>query len=502
MYLRSLAITIMSLFSIVGNSQEQSWDALIDETLPATLERHKEFVSIPNVSPDREQLIINMKWIQPYYEQLGFQISLLDTETSPIFLAEKIIHKDAKTILFYFHLDGQPVDPENWDQEDPFSPVLKKNLNGTWEEIPWASLQSSINPEWRIFGRAAADDKGPITMMLTALELMQSQGLSQSYNVKILLDPEEESGSEGFISTIEQYRERYAADYMIIMDGPAHNSNRPTLTFGCRGIARCDITIYGAKLPQHSGHYGNYSPNPIFRMAHLLASMKDESGRVLIDGFYDGIHLTEETRRILDAVPDDEKIIQKGLFIATPDNVGNNYQESLQYPSLNVRHIETSWKGPGLKTVIPEFVTAHLDVRLVKETDGMAQIEKIKNHIHGEGFLVLERKPTDSERLNHPFIATFRGNRGVNAFRTDVNSSIGRKISSALSDAFGEEPVRIRTMGGTVPIIPAVNALNIPAIIVPMVNMDNNQHNPNENLRIGNLITGIKICLAILSMEL
>ena len=218
----------------------------------ATLERHIEFVSIPNISPDPEQLVINMEWISPYFKNLGFEISLLKTSTSPVFLEERIVDKNAKTILFYFHLYGQPVDARNWDQKNPFVPVLKKqNNNGDWETIDLNLLKGKIDSDWRIFARAAADDKGPITMILTALEILQQQNNAPKYNVKILLDPEEESGSMGFISTLEIYKDRYAADYMIIMDGPAHNSNRPTLTFGCRGIARCGITLYGSKLPQH-----------------------------------------------------------------------------------------------------------------------------------------------------------------------------------------------------------------------------------------------------------
>ncbi|MEM9328351.1 MAG: acetylornithine deacetylase, partial [Bacteroidota bacterium] len=153
-------------------------------------------------------------------------------------------------------------------------------------------------------------------------------------------------------------------------------------------------------------------------------------------------------------------------------------------------------------TVIPEVVTAHLDVRLVEETDGQQQIEKIRQHITDQGFLVLDRAPTDEERLSHRKIVTFESNRSVNAFRTDMNAPIGQKLIAALETSFGEPPVSIRTMGGTVPIIPAVNTLQIPAIIVPMVNMDNNQHNPNENLRVGNMITGIKICMTVLTMDL
>ena len=218
--------------------------------------------------------------------------------------------------------------------------------------------------------------------------------------------------------------------------------------------------------------------------------------------FFDGIELDEETQKFLSQVPDDNEKIMADLGIVQADSVGRDYQESLQYPSLNIRHIETSWKGPGLKTIIPEIATAHFDVRLVKETDGAVQLEKIKKHVENQGYLVLDRAPTDAERLQYSRIATMKMNAGINAFRTEINSTIGKKLRETIETEFGETPILIRTMGGTVPITPAIQVLNIPAIIVPMVNMDNNQHNPNENIRIGNITQGIKICLAILSMEL
>lgn len=500
---KQLLLLLLLCLGLLPGFTQTNWQTDIEAILPEVLQVHREFVSLPNVAANEADMYKNLEWVEAAFEKRDFSIRLLQSSTLPVFLAERTVDPKAKTLLVYFHLDGQPADPANWDQPDPFIPVLKaQNEQGDWEIIDWSNLKGSINPEWRVFGRAAADDKAPIMMMLTALDLLEQEGLRLKYNVKIVLDPQEEAGSEAFLSTLEKYKKNYAADYLLIMDGPAHPSNQPTLTFGCRGIATCSITTYGAKLPQHSGHYGNYAPNPVFILSHLLASMKNEAGRVTISGYYDGIEIDEATQTLFAAMPDNEEKTQRDLFIHKPDAVGNTYQEALQYPSLNVRQIETSWKGPGLKTVIPEQATAHIDVRLVKETDGAEQIEKIRKHIEAQGFLLLDREPNDEERLAHRKIATFKAPRSINAFRTDMNSSIGQQLSISIEQAFGQPPVKIRTMGGTVPIIEAVNTLDIPAIIVPMVNMDNNQHNPNENIRIGNIKDGIRICLAILQMDL
>lgn len=339
-------------------------------------------------------------------------------------------------------------------------------------------------------------------MLINALKLLKAQKITPKFNIKIVFDPEEEYGSNAFLSTIDTYKNKYTADALLIMDGPAHESNEPTITFGCRGIATCAITTYGAKLPQHSGHFGNYSPNPIFYLSHILSSMKDENGKVLVNDYYTGINLTENEQTILKNVPENKSELNKRLGIAKEESVGNSYQEALQYPSLNVRHIETSYKGDKPKTIIPEMATAHIDVRLVVETDGKEQLEKIKTHIKSLGYKVLDHKPTDEERLKYPKIVTFKSSKGVNAFRTELDTDLGKTLRKSLTKTFNKPPVSIRTMGGTVPIIAAVKALDIPALIIPMVNMDNNQHSPNENIRIGNIREGIKVCIAILQTKI
>jgi len=496
-------INLIFIFLSFIVSSQQNWYQQIDAKLPTVLESHREFVSIPNLPENVLTMYKNISWVKKKFKKVGFSFQNLEATTLPILFAERVSDPSLKTVLFYFHLDGQPVNPNAWNQTNPFIPELKEQSNtGDWNTISWDNLNKGINDDWRIFARAAADDKAPIVMFLSALELLQTNNQQPKFNIKIIFDLEEEYGSNAFLSTIEKYKETYASDYMIIMDGPIHNSNKPTLTFGCRGIATCSITAYGAKLPQHSGHYGNYVSNPVFTLSRLLASMKSEDGKVLIKEYYEGIIISESAENILNAVPNNTASLNKELGIYQSEKVGNNYQEALQYPSLNIRQIGTSWQGKGLKTVIPAYAKADLDVRLVLETDGESQLNKIKNHIENQGFLVLDSIPTDAERLANSKIITFKSNPSINAFRTPLDSPFGEKLRSTLTKTFGEEPVSIRTMGGTVPIVSAINQLKIPAIIVPMVNMDNNQHSPNENIRIGNIRQGIKICVSILNTDL
>ncbi|WP_299211721.1 M20/M25/M40 family metallo-hydrolase [uncultured Dokdonia sp.] len=493
----SIYLFLFIPFLLLGQNPD---DVISTQDFKNTLLLHKEFVSIPNLPENKELMLQNIQWVAQKYDNLDFETTLLETSTLPILIAEKEYNPNYKTVLFYFHIDGQPINPDAWDQDHPFTPVLKeKDKEGTWQPIDWKLLEGDIDDEWRIFARAAADDKAPIIMLLSALNILKTNNNTPKFNIKVIFDPEEEYGSTALLSTLDTYKDRYASDYFIVMDGPAHTTNKPTVTFGCRGIATCAITTYGSKVPQHSGHYGNYVPNPVFSLSRLLASMKDDHGKVLIEDYYKGIDIDPTVFELLASVPFDAKKLNQALGIHSSEQVGRNYQESLQYPSLNVRQIGTSWKGKGLKTVIPEYATANIDVRLVPETDGEVQLQKIKRHIQQQGYYVIDRDPTDAERLNHPKIAKFTGALSVNAFRTNPDADFGKKIRNQLKEGFGEDPIVIRLMGGTVPIIPLINTLNVPTVIIPMVNMDNNQHSPNENIRIGNIRQGIYICLAILN---
>ena len=349
---------------------------------PAALTELRNFVAIPNNGLNKADILKNIDWLKAAFQRRKFNTRILPTQGNPLFFAEKKIDPDLPTLLFYMHLDGQPVDPSRWDQSDPYRPVLKrKNQQGNWVKVPWSETNDQVQPDWRIFGRSAADDKGPIVGLLNTMDLLQKAEKQTVFNIKVILDSEEEMGSKYLASAVETHRELLKADVLIINDGPVHMSGQPTLIFGCRGITRVDLTVFGASKPQHSGHYGNYAPNPNFRMAHLLASMKDENGKVLIDGFYDGINWDEEAARIMAGVPDDQTNILNLLEIAEPEKVGSNYQESLQYPSLNVRGMLSGWVGSQARTIVPDKTTAAIDIRLVPESDPERLKALIKQHI-------------------------------------------------------------------------------------------------------------------------
>ena len=335
-------------------------------------------------------------------------------------------------------------------------------------------------------------------MFLYAMDALRAANTAIPFNLKIIMDPEEEMGSPHLAAAVSKYRDLLAADRLIILDGPVHPSGKPTLSFGARGIATLAITTYGPKMPLHSGHYGNYAPNPALELAQLLASMKDRTGRVVIPGFYDGITITDAIRQDLEATPDDANAIGEMLGFSHPDQVGATLQEALQYPSLNIVGMSCGWVGNQARTIVPSEAIANLDVRLVKESDPVRLIGLVKQWIVDQGYHLCDGTPTDEERAQYGKLVTMTSDISYNAFRTDLGTPIDTWLTAALTRAHGEKPVRIRTGGGSVPISPFVETLKIPAVIVPLVNGDNNQHSPNENLRLGNFIDGIKTCIAIL----
>ena len=504
MRIATVFILIISL-SISVQAQKFSserMDKLASEYAIKSFPLLKELLSIPNVADNHANIEKNVQWCEKEFGSRGFTTSRIETSTVPLLLAERKHKKAKKTVLVYLQLDGQPVDPSQWNQEHPFEPVLKKqNEAGEWEEIPWEKI-SNYEDDWRVFARAASDAKGPVAMFLMGLDIIAAEKFEPNFNLKVIMDFEEELGSPQLPGAVKENMELLKSDMLIIFDGPRHLSNKPTLSFGARGIAEIGITVFGPIRPQHSGHYGNFAPNPALRLSQLLASMKDEDGRVTIPGFYDGINIDPETEKLLRAVPDDEERIKEFLQINSFDKVGSYYQEAIQYPSLNIRGMQSGWINEEVRTIVPAWAKAEIDVRLVLETDPARLIRLIREHTEKQGFYVIDRVPTKEERMAHPKIAMFTSSVSYQSFRTDFDTEVGQWLRKAMIKAFGEDPVMIRMSGGSIPISPFVNTLGIPAVGVPTVNRDNNQHSPNENLRLGNYREGIKTVLAILTEKL
>ena len=502
---KNILLIILISFTIKSFSQREFKTEVFEQAIN-NLDEFIEFLSYPNDANYKSDIYKLMDWTENKFKSLDFKINRLDTETIPLMLASKHISDDYKTVLIYMHLDGQPVDLSKWNQENPFIPVYKfkedvKFVDYDSNKIATIDYETLEEKDIRIFARASSDAKGPVMMLIQAMKFMNSKNIDNKFNLKLIMDFEEEKGSPSLPDAVKKHSTILKSDALLIFDGPQHESDLPTLNFGNRGISSITLKTYGPVVPQHSGHFGNYAPNPVFRMSNILSSMKDENGIVKIKGYYDGITISDQVKKYLDNVPDNEDSMLNKMQFKKPESVGSSYQEAIQFPSLNVRGIRAGWVEDEVRTIVPSECIAEIDVRLVIESDGYRLHDLIKKHIEDLGYVVLDHEPSKEERMKYEKIVKFNSTVSYPAFRTDIDSDLGNWVSETLTRTFGVEPVLRRTSGGSVPISPFVNVLNIPAVGVPTVNKDNNQHSPNENIKLINYIKGIESFVGILSSE-
>jgi acetylornithine deacetylase/succinyl-diaminopimelate desuccinylase-like protein len=500
-----LAASILSC-SAAPAQQNAIAPSLIQKHVQGNIQEFFDLLALPNDATNAEDVRRNADFVEAAFRRRGFATAQLANGGRPLVFAEfgrKV--PGAKTILFYMHFDGQPVVPAQWAQKSPWIATLKvRDDSGKWREIDRETLKTgTLEPDARLFARSASDDKGPIMMFLDAFDTLAAAGLAPAMNVKVLLDSEEEKGSPGMFAVARANRKRLNADALVINDGPLHESGERTIMFGNRGSASARLTVYGPKSPLHSGHYGNFAPNPAERLAALIASMKDSDGRVTVRGYYDGVKLTDAERRVLAEVPDDEKAIMKRIGIAKREAIGANLQEALQYPSLTVRGMAAASIGEKVANIIPHQAVAELGMRTTPGGDPEYLFAAIEAHIRAQGYYLAKGEPSDEERAAHDRIASFTDLTGTRAAFTPLDAAIGAWAQTALAKTFAKDGVpanvvRIRMMGATVPTEALVQALEIPFVIVPMVHNDNNQHSFDENLRIGHLLSGTRAFTGLL----
>jgi acetylornithine deacetylase/succinyl-diaminopimelate desuccinylase-like protein len=302
---------------------------------------------------------------------------------------------------------------------------------------------------------------------------------------------------------LDKHKNLLKADLWLIGDGPVHQSGLPMIDFGVRGDVNVDLTVYGPKRPLHSGHYGNWAPNPCLLMSKLLASMKDEEGMVKIKGYYDDvIPFTASEKNAFNAIPSVDMQMKKELGINKPEGGGKTLFETFEWPSLNINGIKCADVESRASNVITTEAIATLDLRQVLGTDYLKQVELLRKHIIEQGFYLLDRNPTEEERLRYPKIAKLimiKG--GYNAQRTPLDLPISQKVIRAVKSATNKQLILEPTSGGSLPLYLFEQHLNAKVINLCLVNHDNNQHSENENVQLQNLWDSIAQLAAIMIME-
>ncbi len=443
---------------------------IIDELL--------QFLAIPNLASDTPNIERNAQALVAMFAKRGLTARLLRVGGAPPVVVAYLPARGArKTIAFYAHYDGQPVDATQWSTP-PWEPVVK---------------------DTRIHARSASDDKGPIIALLAALDALRAAGIKPGVNLRFVFEGEEEDGSPHLNEYLERFHDDLAADAWMLCDGPVHQSRKQLLYFGARGVTGAEFTVYGPSHALHSGHYGNWAPNPIVTLAHLISSMRDTNGRILIDGYYEDVRplLTAE-REALAAAPPYDREIRREVAIGRTEGEGSLNERILQ-PALNLRGISGGRVGEQASNSIPVDARASIDFRLVPAQTPERVRELVERHITRQGFFIVREVPDAATRMAHPNVVRIVWGHGYPAARTAMDLPIAKQVTEIVAAAAGHDPVRLPSLGGSIPMHLFQRGGAIPAIGVPIVNHDNNQHAANENLRLQNLWNGIEIYAALMA---
>ena len=471
------------------------------------LTEFEQLVAIPNVAADTANLRRTALFVQGMMQRRGISAQLLAAPTPgvpPVVFGEVRTPGATRTVIFYAHYDGQPVNPAQWREGlQPFQPQLATgplDRGGQLAARPTAG--QPLNPDWRLYARSASDDKAGVMAILAGYQALVASKLKAKVNVKFFFEGEEERGSPHLGEILARHKALLASDLWVICDGPVHQSGRKQVVFGARGDVNMSLKVYGPRRPLHSGHYGNWAPNPALALARLLASMTDSTGRVRVAGFYDDVTpLSAAEKTALAQVPNLDETIRQELGFARPYGTGQSLVELLNQPSLNINGMQSANVGAQAANVIPTVASAVLDLRLVLGNDAQRQVQKVVRHIERQGYHVVAAEPTDAERTQYPLLVRVNAEKGENAQRTRLDLPIARQVVAAVQTTTPDQIVQLPSMGGTLPLGVFERELGAHTVTVPVANYDNNQHAENENIRLGNLWDGIETMAAIMLMK-
>ena len=458
-----------------------------------------ELLRIPNVASDKTNIRKNADYISSLLTHVGMSVELLEIEGgNPVVYAEKTVPGASKTIMIYVHYDGQPVNRDNW-ASDPWKPVMRTDmveLGG--KQVP---MKTPFDPNWRIFSRSAGDDKAPIIALQSALLALQASGIESSVNLKVFMEGEEEAGSPNLRRMLETYKHKLDADLWLFCDGPAHQSRRWQLVYGVRGSYGFNLTVYGPNRPLHSGHYGNWAPNPIMLLSNLIGSMRATNGDILVEGYNNQVlPLSQGELAALTAAPKINDLLISDLGIGKPETT-DRLELAITRPAMNLRGIHGGDVGASARNVIQPSASASIGLRLVPAQTPEYLREVIENHIKAQGFHIIHDEPTADQRQQHQRIARIDWSAagGYPAYRASFDHPLAKQISAILDQLSDRTLIQTPTMGGSLPLYVVEDVLNVPILILPIANHDNNQHGANENLRLQNLWDAIEIYAAVLT---
>ncbi len=456
-----------------------------------------ELTRLKSVAADPQGLAATAAHLESLLKQRGFETASWSAAGSPPLVYGLLKSPNAKrTVVFYAHYDGQPVTPAQWSS-DPFVPVMREGMAGA--TVDWKTAKPPFNPEWRLFGRAAADDKSSITAFLAGFDALKALHHTPSVNIKVVWEGEEEANSAHLDAILKSHAADLAGDLWLIGDGPVHQSRAPTLYFGARGSLSLEATIYGPLRALHDGHYGNWVPNPAAMAAELIAQMRDSDGRILIPGFADDVRpLTAAEQSAIARLPPVEAGLKQEFGIGRTEGA-EGLTASTMRPALNIRGLRSGQVGAEAANAIPVDATVSLDFRLVPGQTPERVRAKLEAFLKAKGWTVVTAAPGAAARLASPRIIKLAWGGGYPALRSDMTSPAAKGVIAAAEKAAGGPVTLLPMMGASVPIYLFDDLFKVPVIGLPITNHDNNQHAANENLRLRNLWDAVNLYAAMMA---
>jgi acetylornithine deacetylase/succinyl-diaminopimelate desuccinylase-like protein len=427
------------------------------------VEELKQFLSIPSISamPEHKDDVRRCaEWAAAEMARIGLEnVRVIDTTGHPLVYGDWLHAEGAPTVLFYGHYDVQPVDPLDLWTTPPFEATVR---------------------DGDIYARGACDDKGQVFVHFKAIEAHMKKAGRLPVNFKVLLEGEEEVGSETLGPYVREHAADLAADMVLISDTEMFDRGVPSLCYGLRGLSYMQIDLRGTKGDLHSGQYGGAVANPANVLGHIISQLKDKSGTIRIPGFYDDVReLREEERAEFRRLPFDEKAVKKHLD--APRFAGERSYSVLERmwarPTLDVNGLLSGWTGEGSKTIIPATAMAKVSMRLVPNQHPEKIAELFEAYVKKIAPKTVELKVT---RLH-----------GAMPWMTDFDNVYVQAAGRAIEKGFGKRPVFTRE-GGSIPVVADFQAaLNVPVVLFGFGLPDDNLHAPNEKFNLDNFFNGV-----------
>jgi len=465
------------------------------------IEQYSTFLSLPNVATDYEAIHRNALYIQKELAARGFKTQLLAAapKTPEDVFGERLVPGATHTIVFYAHYDGQPVAQPDW-RSDPFKPVVREagQASAKARDVDWRNA-SQIDSQWRIYARSASDDKAHVQAMLSALDVLSGVGAQPKVNIKVFYEGEEEQGSPHLGAILKKYGHLLKGDFLLLCDGPRHQTDHPLLLFGARGIAQVDITVYGPLRPLHDGSYGNWAPNPAAMLVHLLASLRDDNSHILIPGFYDDVGpLNKDEREAYAALPDVDAGLKKELALGRTE-ASEKLPVAITQPALNIRGIRVGDVGDKAANIISTEARASLDFRLAPGQKPERVRELTEDFVRAQGWFIIHGEPDAATRAAHSKVIRLDWALDYAGYRADLGMPVAKTLAGTIEATIGGPVIKMPMVGGSLPMSIFADALQKPIIVLSTVNYDNNQHAANENLRLKELWESIDIYVGLLT---